>query len=280
MLLKNMNPSTSFLMVSLAIALGAGAAVLPASNPSPNVEHDVWQPAVGSGWQIELRRALSDTSLDVPVYDIDLVENSEVTIAGLQASGRKVICYFSAGTFEEWRPDASSFTASDKGTPLDGWPGEWWLNTKSANVRNIMTARLDLAVSKGCDGVDPDNVDGYKQSTGFGLTTADLVDYVSFLANAAHARGLSIGLKNAGEIVPNVLSLMQWEVNEQCERYKECNTFQPFISAGKPVYRISYPSLAPNVDQATKEKICGDKSATSFSTIMKTTNLNSWVLAC
>jgi hypothetical protein len=233
MLLKNMNPSTSFLMVSLAIALGAGAAVLPASNPSPNVEHDVWQPAVGSGWQIELRRALSDTSLDVPVYDIDLVENSEVTIAGLQASGRKVICYFSAGTFEEWRPDASSFTASDKGTPLDGWPGEWWLNTKSANVRNIMTARLDLAVSKGCDGVDPDNVDGYKQSTGFGLTTADLVDYVSFLANAAHARGLSIGLKNAGEIVPNVLSLMQWEVNEQCERYKECNTFQPFISAGK-----------------------------------------------
>ena len=219
--LGNMNPSTSLLMISLTIALGTSAAVIPVSNQSLNVKRDVWQPVVGSGWQIELRHSLTDTSLDVPVYDIDLVENSASTISALQGSGRKVICYFSTGTFESWRPDASSFTAVDKGNPLDGWPGEWWLNTKSTNVRNIMTARLDLAVSKGCDGVDPDNVDGYKQGTSFGLTTADAVDYISFLADAAHTRGLSIGLKNAGEIVPNVLSLMQWEVNEQCTRYKE-----------------------------------------------------------
>lgn len=163
---------------------------------------------------------------------------------------------------------------------MGGWPNEWWLNTKSTNVRNIMAARLDLAVSKGCNGVDPDNIDGYQEDTGFGLTMDDAVDYVTFLANAAHGRGLSIGLKNGAEIVPNVLSLMQWEVNEQCENYAQCGAFQPFISAGKPVFHIEYPSSAPNVDQATKAKICGNQAAAGFSTILKTTNLNDWVMAC
>lgn len=47
------------------------------------------------------------------------------------------------------------------GNPLDGWPNEKWLNINSANVRSIMTKRIQLASSMGCDAVDPDNVDGY-----------------------------------------------------------------------------------------------------------------------
>ena len=33
------------------------------------------------------------------------------------------------------------------GAPLSGWAGERWLDTRSANVRRIMQARMDLAVS-------------------------------------------------------------------------------------------------------------------------------------
>jgi len=47
------------------------------------------------------------------------------------------------------------------GNGLTGWKGERWLNISSANVRSIMTARIQLAAQKGCDGIDPDNVDGY-----------------------------------------------------------------------------------------------------------------------
>jgi hypothetical protein len=270
-----MNPLTSLLLIASAITLDAAV-----SNPNLNVKRDIWQPAVGSGWQIELATPLTDMSIDVPVYDIDLFDNPASTIATLKGLGRHVICYFSAGTFENWRPDASNFTASDKGNPVVGWPGENWLNTQSANVRNIMTARLDLAVSKGCDGVDPDNVDGYNNRDGFGSTADSAVDYVTFLANAASERSLSIGLKNAGAIVPNVLSLMQWEVNEQCEIYAECHFFQPFISAGKPVFHVEYPSSAPNVNQVTISQICGDQTAAGFSTVMKNLNLDDWVHAC
>ncbi|OXV10087.1 hypothetical protein Egran_02150, partial [Elaphomyces granulatus] len=115
---------------------------------------------------------------------------------------------------------------------------------------------------------------------GFGSTADYAADYVTFLANAASERRLSIGLKNAGDIVPNVLSLMQWEVNEQCEVNAECHLFQPFISAGKPVFHIEYPSSAPNVDQATISQICGDQTAAGFSTVTKNLNLDDWVIAC
>lgn len=50
----------------------------------------------------------------------------------------------SAGTFEDWRPDASQFKAADKGAS-NGWPGEAWIDTRSNNVRTIMAA-----VSDGC----------------------------------------------------------------------------------------------------------------------------------
>ena len=46
------------------------------------------------------------------------------------------------------------------------------MDIRSTVVRNIMTARMDLAVSKGCDGIEPDNVDGYESNTGFPITAA------------------------------------------------------------------------------------------------------------
>ena len=49
------------------------------------------------------------SSFNVAMYDIDLFDAPQATIDSLHASGHKVICYLSAGTYENWRPDASSF---------------------------------------------------------------------------------------------------------------------------------------------------------------------------
>jgi hypothetical protein len=121
--------------------------------------------AVGQKWQIILSEPpiVTNTSkvvpLDALVWDIDTVDTDAGVIGALHAQGKIVICYFSAGTYESWRPDANQFTAADKGASLaPQWPDENWLNTKSANVRRIMSARIELAASKGCDAVDPDNV--------------------------------------------------------------------------------------------------------------------------
>jgi len=77
---------------------------------------------------------------------------------------------------------------------MEDWEGEWWLNTKSANVRAIMKTRIALAKSKGCDAIDPDNVDAYNNVNGLGLTKNDAIDYLKFLATEAHAAGMAIGV--------------------------------------------------------------------------------------
>ena len=95
---------------------------------------------------------------DAAVFDIDLFDTDAATIQGLQGQGKIVICYFSAGTYEPWRPDAGNFTDDDKGQSLaPEWPDEYWLRVNNSNVRRIMTNRIQLAAAKGCDGVDPDN---------------------------------------------------------------------------------------------------------------------------
>lgn len=106
------------------------------------------------------------------------------------------------------------------------------------------------------------------------------MNYITFLSQAAHARNMSLGLKNGGDIVPRVIDLVQWEINEQCIQYDECNTFQPFIAQGKPVFSIEYPADAPDVSAAEKASICNGKDTAGFSTILKNMDLDNWVEVC
>ena len=239
---------------------------------------DVWQAAPGTTWQWQLTETI-DTSIEVQMYDIDLFEAPQETIDALHAAGRAVICYFSAGSREDWRPDAAEFPTEDVGSALDGWPGESWIDVTSDAIRAIMTARLDLAAGKGCDGVEPDNVDGYANDNGLGLTAADQLDYDAFLADEAHARGLSVGLKNDLDQVGDLEPLFDWALNEECLSYDECDLLAPFLAAGKAVFHVEYVDAEAD-GPAKIDEICGDPAIAGFSTLVKTWDLNAFRLAC
>jgi hypothetical protein len=127
----------------------------------------IWMPSAGATWQIVLLQRLildeNATSIEpnVDVYDIDLFTNPKSTIDTLHRLGKKVICYFSAGSYEPDRPDSKKFKDKDMGRKLDGWPLEKWLDLNSPNVRQLMSKRMDFAAAQGCDAVDPDNTDAY-----------------------------------------------------------------------------------------------------------------------
>ena len=174
------------------------------------------------------------------VYDVDLFDTSDETIDAIHDAGRLVICYLSAGSSEDWRPDDDLFASDDRGGDLDGWPGERWLDVRSPTVRAVMTARLDLAASRGCDGVEPDNVDGYANDSGFDLTADDQLDFNRFLAGAAHERDLLVGLKNDLDQVLELVDHFDFAVSEQCHEYDECELLVPFVAAGKPVFDAEY----------------------------------------
>lgn len=208
--------------------------------PSSTVQLKLaWRPKVGDSFQIQLNGKL-DTKVLANVYDIDLFDTTAAQIAFLKKTNRKVVCYFSAGSGENWRPDFPNFLPKDMGKPLQGWQGENWLDIRSGTVRRVMRARMDLAVRKGCDGIDPDNVDGYSNSTGFALTAKEQVGYNLFLAHQAHARGLAVGLKNDIAQVGVLAPSFDFAVNEQCHEFNECAGYRAFTTLGKPVLNIEY----------------------------------------
>lgn len=241
-------------------------------------EPELWQPAPGTSWQWQLTETI-DTSVDVDVYDIDLFDAPQAVIDTLHADGRRVICYFSAGSYEEWRDDADDFPVPAIGDPLDGWPGEAWVDHRDAGVRAIMQARLDLAVDKACDAVEPDNVDGFTNQTGFDLSADDQLDYNRFLATEAHARGLSIGLKNDVDQVDDLVDAFDWALNEECVSYDECETTSPFIDQGKAVFHVEYVD-DPADGQALADTVCPQTTALGFSTLIKEWDLTAWRIAC
>lgn len=268
-----------YIAVFLVACIGVSEKIEPSAvaaktdTPAPAMVGEWWQPAPGTSWQIELSRAEPDISFDVEMYDIDLFEVSEQTIAQLHADGRVVICYFSAGSWEEWRPDAGDFPKEVIGAPLEGWPGEYWLDIRSMDVlAPLMAARLDLAVAKGCHGVDPDNVNAYENQSGFDLDYQHQLDFNIWLAEQAHARGLSIGLKNDLNQIPDLVEHFDWALNEECPYYDECEMLLPFIDAEKAVFGVEY--------ELASDEFCPQTNALNFDFLKKNWDLDAWRLSC
>ncbi|CAM4973319.1 unnamed protein product [Rotaria socialis] len=86
-----------------------------------------WKPTPLTNWTWQIMGTL-DTSKNVVMYDIDLWDTPNNTITALKNAGKKVIYYFSAGSYEDWRQDKSRFPASVKGDPLDGWQVKYFLH--------------------------------------------------------------------------------------------------------------------------------------------------------
>lgn len=273
-------------LLVLAFFVGCNAtAPVPPDQPAPvATATTVYLPVVTLGastipslppvvsWQIQYTGDL-DTSLDVDMFNLDLVDAPEAAIQNLRSRGIFVMCYFSAGSYEDWRPDASLFPPEVLGRNMAGWHGEKWLDIRRIDLlAPIMRARLDLAVAKGCDGVDPDNVNGYENDTGFPLTGQHQLAYNRFLAAGAHARGLAIGLKNDLAQIPDLVSDFEWVLNEECFSTQECDRMTPFREAGKPIFVIEY-ELAP-------QQFCAQANQMGFNALVKHVELDAARVDC
>jgi len=256
------------LLALLALfVLTAGCAGPPDSGTSGGR----WQPRPGVAWQWQLSGRV-DTSVDVPVYDIDGFDQPKATVSALHGKGRKVICYLSTGAYEDWRPDAKKFPASVLGRG-NGWEGERWLDIRRTDVlKPLMAARLDMCKDKGFDAVEPDNMDGYKNTTGFPLKAADQLRYNRLVARLAHDRGMAVGLKNDLDQIPALVEDFDFAVNEQCAQYGECAAMKPFIAADKAVFHVEY--------ELPTSRFCPETRRLRFSSMLKKYDLDAWRRPC
>src|SRR5215208_3935363 len=197
---------------------------------------DWWHPRVGLTWQWQIGNNDIDASIEADVYDIDLYVDQSI-IDELHAQGRKVICYMSVGSYEDWRPDKDQFPAEVLGKDYEGWKGEKWLDIRRIDkLAPIMLARLDLCKAKGFNAVEPDNMEIYTNNTGFPLTYEDQLKYALWLADEAHRRGLAIGVKNAPDQVKDLLYAFDFASTDDAIYYGLAQKMVAFIQARKPVF--------------------------------------------
>jgi hypothetical protein len=201
-----------------------------------------WIPPRALTWYWQLNGTINN-SQPVAAYDIDGFDNSAAEVSTLHGQGKHVICYIDVGTAENWRADNSSFPVSVLGSS-NGWPGERWLDIRQLGILEpIMAARFQMCKNKGFDAIEPDNMDGYSNSSGFPLTAASQLSYNDWVADEAHALGMAVFQKNDGEQASQLQSHFDGALDEQCNEYHECMSFQPYLAAGKPVLNAEY-SLA------------------------------------
>ncbi|MBN1440155.1 MAG: endo alpha-1,4 polygalactosaminidase [Anaerolineales bacterium] len=251
-------------------------------SPPPNAAAETpdadawWKPVPAATWQWQLSGNVIDTSFDVDVYDLDAFDTAAETVAALHRDGRRVICYISTGSWEDWRPDAADFPPEVIGNDYEGWEGEKWLDIRRVDLlAPVLGARLDLCKSKGFDGVEPDNVDGYLNETGFPLTYEDQLAFNRFLAREAHARGLAIGLKNDAEQAEALAADFDFALTEDCFDQGWCGLTLPFLQNGKAVFDAEYTDTG-----ITPETFCPQAKALGIQAILKHRELDAWRQAC
>jgi hypothetical protein len=197
-----------------------------------------WHPPQQLTWYWQL----SGTPAVEPVQasDVDGFDTSAATVAAFHARGQRMICYIDVGTAENWRSDYASFPSSVLGA-TNGWPGELWLDIRQLSVLEpIMTARLQMCQQKGFDAVEPDNMDGYANNTGFPLQASDQLAYNEWIAGEAHSLGMAVLQKNDPDQAAALQPYFDGALDEQCNQYSECSAFSPYVSAGKPVLNAEY----------------------------------------
>ena len=201
-----------------------------------------WQPKASDNlkWQIQLQGDIRLIN-GVDVYAVDYTA-SQASINAAKSTGAKIMCYISAGSAENWRPDYNQIPRSVIGNAYSEWPGEWWLDTRNINaLAPVMRARMDACKSKGFDAIDSDNVNGFENNTGFNISRSDSIRYIRWLADEAHQRGMAFSLKNSETLVAELLGDIDMMQSESCYRYGNCDNAGRLSAVNKPVFAVEYP---------------------------------------
>ncbi len=237
---RRLLPLLTALAALLALAVsdpaGAVARELPAARAAAG---GWWQLPQQLTWYWQLQGKIK-MSEPVEAYDVDGFETSSSQVAALQARGVHVICYIDAGTAENFRPDYDKFPASVLGRS-NGWPGERWIDIRQLSViEPIMAARFQMCREKGFEAVEPDNIEAYANDSGFQITPQEQLTYNEWIAEEVHSLGLAVLQKNDPQQTPQLVSDFDGALSEQCNQYRECGEFEPYLQTGKPVLNAEY----------------------------------------
>lgn len=252
---------------STVISVSATPSVMASEYPIPKP---------GSTFSIQFSGEITAEDLTGDVVDLDLFETEPEMVLELQEQGKLVMCYLSAGSWEDWRPDADLYPKAVIGKKYEGWAGEKWVDIRQVDqLAPILEKRLDLCLEKGFDGVEADNMDNYQNGTGFDIQPEDQLIFNRWVAQQAHSRGLSIGLKNDPDQAQDLVEDFDWALAEDCFAEGWCDQYEVFTKQDKAVFALEYTDQLPN-----KEKTCQKAHLLGITVVFKNRSLDAYDETC
>lgn len=208
------------------------------------------------------------------LYDIDGFSTDAATVSALHDRGAIVVCYIETGGWESYRPDAQLYPQSRLGLPIDGYPDERYVDIRSPLVFERVAQRVRMCAEKGFDAIEPDIDDSYREITGFPLTQSQNLAFNRRVAALAHSLGMSVALKNGDDVefAAAMEPIVDFAVVEQCFEFGTCDSFRPFVQAGKAVLEVEY-ELDPS-------EFCSRANAMGFSAVRQSNNLEGGGTPC
>ena len=129
-----------------------------------------------------------------------------------------------------------------------------------------LLARVEVRVVRTEGGVEPraDSLDRLRQ--------ADQLQFNRWLADEAHRRGLSVGLKNDLPQATDLVDWFDWVLVEECVEFDECSGVAPFVAAGKAAFGTEYSE--PN------DRACDVAAEFGITLLFKDLNLGAVTTSC
>jgi hypothetical protein len=189
-----------------------------------------------------------------PARDVRIVDRDRTDSP---APGHYNICYVNAyqtqASERRWwtrnHPNLLLRNASGGFLQDPNWPGEYVLNTSTAQRRRAIAAIegrwIDGCAKKGFDAIEPDNLDSWtRKGVNHRLSRADNLALATLLTKRAHADGLAIGQKNTVEVSRAGKQQVHFDfaIAEECQVYRECGGYRRYY--GSRVYEIEYSRRA------------------------------------
>jgi hypothetical protein len=100
--------------------------------------------------------------------------------------------------------------------------------------------RFSMCARKGFDAIEPDNLAGWENKTGFLIGRRAQLRFNRWVARQVHHRGMAVALKNDGRQVRQLVGDFDFAIVEQCFQYHECGSYKPFIRHQKAVFEAEY----------------------------------------
>ena len=185
----------------------------------------------------------------------DDVGTAPAEVTTLRRRGVLVLAYLSVGTVEDWRHYGAGVPGSWVLGPVEGWPGERYVDARQAGWRRLMVQEAETMAADGFDGLYLDNLDVAED---FPRTRRGVVALVEQLRAAAPAlllvaqNGLAVDHRLPIDGVAHEDVFARWDDGYRRSTAAETAEVLPGLrrlrERGLPIFTLDYAE--PGSDEA------------------------------